>query len=440
MTTTRNGQNLTSAMENISRGIREGVAHLRTENERLEGRTIQVQGRELVHFGSCSYLGLEMDTRLKVASAEAIGRYGTQFSSSRTFMELGLYEEYEALLSRMFGAPALVTPTTTLGHLAAVPLVVKDSDAVIMDHQAHASLGMAIQLLRARGVHIELIRHSRLDMLENRLNKLQNKYRKIWYFGDGVYSMYGDLAPLPGLMRLLEAYDNLWLYMDDAHGISWTGPYGSGYVNSWLSGHPRVIMTASLNKSFAAGGGAIIFPNQEMKQEVRTLGSTLIFGGPLQPAMLGAGMASARVHLSPELPVMQAELQQRLKWMRHYATEMGVPLYPNLSSPIAFVEVGAHEGGFQLMHRLMEAGYFVNLSVFPSVPRLRTGMRLTLTRHLQQADIVGVLAVIAEALPQILKAGGTSVEAVQAEFAKDQTPAPEPVAPAEAVLAIPDAA
>ena len=419
MTTTRNGQNLASAAENITRGIREGVAHLHTEDDRLSGRTVRVHGQELVHFGSCSYLGLEMDPRLKIAAADAIARYGTQFSSSRTFIELGLYQEHEALLSQLFGAPTLVTATTTLGHLATLPIVVRDGDAVIIDHQAHASMGMAVHLLRSRGIHIEQIRHSRLDMLENRLSKLQHKYNRIWYLGDGVYSMYGDLAPLPGLMRLLDTYDSLWLYLDDAHGTSWTGPHGAGYVNTWLRGHPRVIMTASLNKSFAAGGGAVIFPDEDLRAEVRTLGGTLIFGGPLQPAMLGAGIASARVHLSDELPGMQAELAQRIRWMRHYAAEMGVPLHPLMASPIAFVCVGETEAGFQLMHRLKDAGYFVNLSVYPSVPRRRTGMRLTLTRHLQRADIEGVLAVIAEALPSILRAGGTSVAEVRDAFAQD---------------------
>ena len=93
----------------------------------LDGRTLSLNGREVISFGSCSYLGLELDPRMKQATIDAVLRYGTQFSSSRGYLSSPQYIELEALLSEMFGGHVLVTPTTSLGHLSTLPVLV-DSD------------------------------------------------------------------------------------------------------------------------------------------------------------------------------------------------------------------------------------------------------------------------------------------------------------------------
>ena len=90
----------------------------------LDGRTLSLNGREVVSFGSCSYLGLELDPRMKQATIDAVLRYGTQFSSSRGYLSSPQYIELEALLSEMFGGHVLVTPTTSLGHLSVLPVLV----------------------------------------------------------------------------------------------------------------------------------------------------------------------------------------------------------------------------------------------------------------------------------------------------------------------------
>ncbi len=160
---------------------------------------IELEGRPIVNFGSCSYLGLEMDMRLRQAVCDAVMRYGTQFSSSRTYLSAPAYRDLEESLESLFGAPVIVSSSTTLGHLSGLPVLVGKQDAVILDQQVHHSVQMAAQHLRIQGSHIEVVRHSRMDMLEERIEHLRKQHDRVWYMADGVYSMYADLAPAGGV-------------------------------------------------------------------------------------------------------------------------------------------------------------------------------------------------------------------------------------------------
>src|SRR3954467_4440837 len=123
----------------ISDGVRRGMMHNIVEDERLDGRSITVQGKSLVNFGSCSYLGLETHPALKAGVIEAVERYGTQFSSSRAYVSAPAYAEPEEGLSALFGRPTILTPSTTLGHFATLPTVVDSDDVFVLDHQVHHS-------------------------------------------------------------------------------------------------------------------------------------------------------------------------------------------------------------------------------------------------------------------------------------------------------------
>ncbi|MGK7893467.1 MAG: aminotransferase class I/II-fold pyridoxal phosphate-dependent enzyme, partial [Xenococcus sp. (in: cyanobacteria)] len=207
----------------IRDALNQGLIQHFTEHESLNGRLISLKSRNYVNFGSCSYLGLEQHPDLVEGVIQAVRKYGTQFSSSRTYVAVGLYQQLETLLQEIFARPVLVTASTTLGHLSALPTLIGDHDCIILDHQVHSSVQMAAQVRKARGVHVKVIRHNQMEQLEETIKKIQNKYDKIWYLADGIYSMYGDVAPLPELVRLLDTYEQLYLYIDDAHGMSWTG-------------------------------------------------------------------------------------------------------------------------------------------------------------------------------------------------------------------------
>ena len=95
---------------------------------RNEGRCVELDGRKLYSFGSCSYLGLERRPELRAAAAAAVDEYGTQFSFSRAYLECALYQELESNLEKITGRPTLVAPSTTLAHMAALPVLVRDND------------------------------------------------------------------------------------------------------------------------------------------------------------------------------------------------------------------------------------------------------------------------------------------------------------------------
>ena len=374
------------------------------DDEPLDGRTLSLGGRSTLNFGSCSYLGLEFDPRMREAVCAAVMRYGTQFSSSRTYMSAPMYPELEQSLGHMFGGHVLVVPSTSMGHIAALPVLVGSGDAVVLDQQVHHSVQSAVNQLRPQGTTVELIRHSRLDQLEEAIDRLAPRHRSIWYLADGVYSMYADLAPFAGLVELLDRHEQLHLYIDDSHGVGWSGVHGRGPALQAIGQHERVVVAASLNKSFAAAGAALVFPTAELKRRVRTLGGPMIFSGPVQPPMLGAALASARIHLSPELEHRQAALRERISLATELLQEFCLPLACAELTPIRYLTLGLPRVAEIVAARLLDDGFYVNLAMFPAVPMKQAGVRFTLTLHQQPGDIRALVEALARHVPEALAA------------------------------------
>ncbi|MEY4545011.1 MAG: hypothetical protein RL685_1206 [Pseudomonadota bacterium] len=372
-----------------SRGLVRRVA----EDDRFDGRSIVLDGQRVINFSSCSYLGLETDARLKTAACEAVLRFGVQFSSSRAYVSAPLYGELESLLSQMVdGAPVVLAPTTSLAHQSALPVLVGDRDAVLFDVQVHASVQAALPELRLRGVPCEAVRHNRLDRLEERIVALSARHERVFYLCDGIYSMHGDVLDVEGLYALLERQPSLMAYVDDAHGVSWSGRRGAGTVLGHRRLHPRMIVLFGLAKSFAAAGGAIVLPERALAERIVTEGRTMIFSGPLQPAQLGAGVASAKIHLSEELPVLQAAVDARIEAFHQALAREEIDGVSSDHSPIRFIPMGDEQAAMDLSAALLGRGYFVNVACFPAVARRRAGLRVMLNAHHTLADIEGLVA------------------------------------------------
>jgi len=376
-----------------------GLAHASVEDARLSGRHIELEGFRLVNFGSCSYLGLETDARLKRAACEAVERYGVVFSSSRAYVSLPLYAEFEALLSELVGGhPVVVAPTTSLLHQAALPVLVNDGDAVCFDTMVHSSVQAVLPMLMQRGIRCEPVPHGRLDALARRVRRLSTQHARVFYLCDGVYSMHGDLANVGELATLLDHFPSLFAYVDDAHGVGWAGRHGAGIVLGEQRLHERMAVALGLAKSFATGGAVLALAQAELAQRIFTCGGPLIFTGPLQPAQLGAGIASARIHLSAELGELQTRLRARIELFD--ALVRGTGLWTQSRSPIRFLEVGSDEAAADLARKLLDAGYFVNVAVFPAVARGHAGVRLMLTCQQELDDVRGLAEALAHCLRQ----------------------------------------
>jgi 7-keto-8-aminopelargonate synthetase-like enzyme len=394
--------------EVVSEAASRGLAMQTADDAPLDGRTISLAGRPRINFGSCSYLGLELDARMREGVCAAVARYGTQFSSSRAYVSAPPYAELEAHLDRMFGGHALMLPTTSLGHLAALPVLVGPGDAVILDQQVHASVQVAAGQLRLQGTTVEMIRHNSMDRLQRMLGRLAGSHRRIWYLADGVYSMFADFAPFAELRELLDRHAQLHLYIDDSHGVGWAGTHGRGPALEALGMHERLVVAASLNKSFAAAGGALVFADAELRRKVRTTGGPMIFSGPVQPPMLGAALASARIHLSGELPVRQAALRERIALFDELAEEFCLPLATRDVTPIRYVPLGLPRVVLDVVEGLLEDGFYTNYGAFPAVPMKHAGVRMTLTLHHRPEDIRALVGALARRVPEALERGGES--------------------------------
>ncbi|MEB3221322.1 MAG: aminotransferase class I/II-fold pyridoxal phosphate-dependent enzyme [Candidatus Sericytochromatia bacterium] len=412
----------------FAESARRGVLFHTAEDEVLDGRCITVTGQKWLNFASCSYLGLELDERLKAGAIEAVSRYGTQFSASRAAVSAPPYKELEALLEAVFDAIPLPTPTTSLGHIAALPALVEDTDLMVLDQQVHASVMNAANLARVHGAGLEVIRHNNLAQLEDILVRERGRRRHIWYLADGVYSMYGDFAPIEALMKLLGQHEQLHLYVDDAHAMSWCGQHGRGFVLGNTPLHPRMVVATSLNKAFACAGGVLLLPDPKLRARVRMGGGPLIFSGPLQPPMLGAAVAAARLHLSPEFPALQHELLERIRHCNRVCNALGLPLVSQDESPVRFIATGLPQVSYDMVERLQREGFYLTVAVFPLVPMKRAGLRLTLTRHLSLDDISRLAEAVAHHLPLALQQAGSSLEEVRAAFQLGEAEHPQAVA------------
>ncbi len=404
---------LKQLMEN---GFSKGVIHQFTGNEPIDGADVSINDQALINFGSCSYLGLEFHPALKEGVTTAVAAYGTQFSSSRTYLSLGLYHQLETALEQIFEQPVIATASTTLGHLAALPVLVKENDAVVIDLQVHSSVQMAVELLKARKVSTYVIPHNDMDALESKIKTLRSKHDKIWYLADGVYSMYGDCAPVHQLESLLNTYKKFHLYIDDAHGMSWAGKHGCGYVRSQIEHHPKMVLVSSLNKSFASSGGVLVFPNEALKKDVLNCGSTIIFSGPIQPPMLGAALASARLHLSPEIKQHQQELRKKVAFTNQRLKELHLPQYRESDSPLFFIPCGMIRYILNIIQRLKEQGYYINAASFPAVPMKKGGLRFMINNNHSIAQIDAMLVALQKAYVAGLAEEGSSLEEVAKTF------------------------
>lgn len=364
------------------------------EDKEFRGDTIVVNGRELYNFGLCSYLGISKDERLIEGAIDAIRRYGNSYSSSIAYTSIPLYEELRDRLRRMIGAEVVVAGTTTLAHMSALPVLVGSGDLVLIDEFAHASLIGVVPALRSRRATVKLVRHNDVDQVADLAKRSDGR---VWYVIDGVYSMHGDLAPTTEIRALLDQVDSLWVYVDDAHGFSWSGSHGRGRFLDEVGWHPHLVMSYGLSKSFGSLGGVVAATDSDLISRIAIKGGPMLFGGPIPPGSLGAGVVSGDIHLSDELPALQADLSSRIDFVNDYASDIGLRFSYTDHSPLWFVRIGGSSTTASVGARILRDGFFVNMAIYPVVKKGDSGVRFTVTRYNTVEQIRGLLDSIKEA-------------------------------------------
>ena len=390
----------------VRNGMSKGIGNASVQAARAGGTRISMKGQDFLNFGSCSYLGLEHHPDLIEGAIQAVREYGTQYSSSRTYSRIALYDELEAMLSQIFGGFAIATPTKTLGHQAALPALVGPKDVILLDHHVHASVQNAARLAQASGTTVRLIPHNDLDALDRLIAAYGSSGERVWYCVDGIYSMFGNGAPLQELSDRLNQHGHFRLYVDDAHGMSWSGERGQGYALSQMALHKNMVLATSLNKAFASAGGALVMARSDWHERVLRTGGPLLFSGPIQPPMLGAALASAKLHLSGGLAPLQARLRRNIEATQEGLLKRDLPLVCDSPSPIFYVGCGLPEYTYDVIKGLREDGCYAPPGVFPAVPMKRGGVRFTVTAGHSQADIDRFLDAMAHHHPRVMAKNG----------------------------------
>ncbi len=369
------------------------------EDNKFNGRKVIIDNKELLYFASCSYLGLETHPKLIEGAIAATKYYGTQTPSSRAVLSSPLYKEVENLLKKIFPGFQIVTQTVTLGHFSVLPLLIKESDAIILDAYVHNSVRMASQQCKANGTSIFLSMHNNIEHVKYLIYRLKKEgYKNIWYCADGIYSIHGDLLNVKDLYELLDKEDNFYAYIDDAHGSGWSGKSGCGYVIGHYGLHPKTIVAVSFAKSFAACGGGLIVPDKELAELIRMTGQTMIFSGPIQPSTLGALIASLKIHLSDKIDEYQDELVRLILHFRKKSQELNLPIVTKDNTPIQLLRIGSMEYTFKALKKLRDRGCIATTAAYPAIAQGDEGIRITITRHLKKTDIDFFLENIREIL------------------------------------------
>ncbi|QIS15549.1 aminotransferase class I/II-fold pyridoxal phosphate-dependent enzyme [Nocardia arthritidis] len=344
-------------------------------------------GRTIVNFSSYSYLGLDSDPRIIAGAHRGLDETATINSSiSRMRIRLSLLEEAEQRLSLTFGAQAVTVSSCAAAAWATLPLLASGEftdghpPLVVFDKNAHFCLN-AMKPLVADETELVTIDHNDIEALE----QLCRKHSHVAYIADGVYSTGGG-APLDELHRLQDQY-GLFLYFDEAHGISTLGRRGRGYVLGGYDGwRDRTLIIASLNKGFGASGGVIFFgpPGDDSRKPtlLRTSGP-LMWSQRINTAGLGAIVASCDLHDDGTVDRLQIDLRERV---RLFNSLVDTDLAGD-GLPIRFVDIGREDTTVAVAKDMLDAGFYTSPVFFPIIRRGSAGLRLMLRADLEPNTI-----------------------------------------------------
>lgn len=343
--------------------------------EDTEGTEVVVEGRKILMIGSNNYLGLTTDPRVRKAAIEAVERYGTSCTGSR-FLNgtLALHQEAEARLANFVGMEAaLVFSTGYQVNLGTISALVGRGDVVVLDKDDHASIVDGAMLALGE---IRRYSHNDMDHLDRVLEKIDED-TGVLVVVDGVYSMGGDLAPLPDIIPITKKH-GARLMVDDAHSIGMMGG-GRGTPAHFGVTEDIDLIMGTFSKSFASLGG-FIAGDADVMDYIQHHARSFMFSASMPASNVAAVLASLDImEKEPEHVERLWEVTER---MRSGLKEMGFQMGPS-TTPIIPIIIGERERTFKAWKMCFAAGLYTNAVIAPAVPpdmgMLRTSYMATHT-------------------------------------------------------------
>ncbi|MCB9328256.1 MAG: aminotransferase class I/II-fold pyridoxal phosphate-dependent enzyme [Lewinellaceae bacterium] len=339
-----------------------------------------INGKKVLMFGSNSYLGLTNHPKLKEASKAAIDKYGSGCAGSR-FLNgtLDLHLELERKLADYVGKEETLVFSTgfqvNLGTISSLP---GRNDYVILDELDHACIIDGSRLSFAK---VQKYKHNDMDSLEKILSKCESDKIKLIVI-DGVFSMEGDLAKLPEIVKLAEKYNGN-VMVDDAHGLGVMGPLGAGTsAHFGLTDKVDLIM-GTFSKSLASIGGFIAADSDTINY-LKHNARSLIFSASIAPA--NAASVIAAVDLIKSEPERIEKLWDNTHYAKKMLEDAGFDL-GHTETPIIPIYIRDDFKTFSLTKQLLEAGVFVNPVVSPAVASTSSLIRFSLMATHEKVQI-----------------------------------------------------
>jgi 8-amino-7-oxononanoate synthase len=345
------------------------------------GPVVEMEGAERIMLGSNNYLGLTADERVIEAAHDALATYGTGLTGSRLLNgTIKLHLELEQEIAEWMGTEeALVTSTGAQANLTALGTLLAPGDTVVADSGDHASILDGCILSRAK---LRAFRHNRMDKLERTLQKARADDGGILVVVDGVFSMEGEIAPLPQIADLCATY-GARLMVDEAHGAGVLGARGAGAAELLGIEDRTDLRMGTFSKSLASCGG-FLAGSHEVIDYLRVQSRAFLFTASNVPASVGAALAAVRIIRSDEGPPLLARVLDNAAYLHAGLKQHGFKVVEHEGqhmTPIVPVIVGDDWKAVLLWRALYDAGVFVNVAIHPAVPPggalLRTSVMAT---------------------------------------------------------------
>ena len=335
--------------------------------EGANGAIIEVAGKNLINLASNNYLGFADRVELKQACIDATNRYGVGAGAVRTINgTLRIHQELENKIAEFKGTEAAIAFQSGFNcNMGAISAIMTKEDAILSDELNHASI---IDGCRLSGAKIIRVKHQDMNDLEEKAKEAVNsgKYNKIMYITDGVFSMDGDVANLPGMIPIAEKY-GLITYVDDAHGSGVMGK-GAGTVKHFGLQQKIDMQMGTLSKAIGVVGGYVA-GSKSLIDWLKSRGRPFLFSTSLTPGAAGAALAS--IQLMQDHPELVEKVWENAIYFKEELKKIGYDIGVS-ETPITPVILGDESLTQQFSKKLIENGLYVKPIVYPTVP-LGTG-------------------------------------------------------------------
>ncbi|OIO60133.1 MAG: hypothetical protein AUJ55_02275 [Proteobacteria bacterium CG1_02_64_396] len=346
-------------------------------------------------LSSNDYLGLSRHPEVVAAACAAGEHYGVGATGSRLMTgTTPLHLELEAALAALKGCEAaLVFPAGFQTNLTLLSALTTRDDLLFTDRLNHASL---IDGAAACPAKVHRFRHNDLNHLSDLLAKHPPHHGIAFIVVDAVFSMDGDMAPLPEILALAERFDAV-VVIDDAHGSGVLGQGRGTAHHLGVAGHPRLIVMGTLSKALGAQGG-FVAASTTVVEGLRNLGRGYIFTTALSPMVAGGALKAVEIAAAGEAC---ATLQTKATALRAALADLGLPLTGQGPVPIVPVVVGLEAGALGLSGWLREQGYFVQAIRPPTVPVGSSRLRITVRADLPDEVLARLPGLVAEGMARL---------------------------------------